>query len=63
MLDRWLSRIQKQTAYNLMMLVYMLESEIFRQISAKLLPKTKMQHYCGDLNLGWAGLQQTVFNY
>jgi len=22
-----------------------------------------MQHYCGDLVLGWAVLQKTVFNY
>jgi len=29
----------------------------------KLLPKTKMLHYCGDLVLGWAVLQKTVFNY
>jgi len=36
------------------MLMYILESKIFRQISAKLLPKTKMQHYCGDLVSGWA---------
>jgi len=43
-----------------MMLVYiMLESEIFRKISAKLLPKTKKQHYCGDLVLGWGVLQKT----
>jgi len=36
-----------------MMLVYRLKSKIFRQISAKLLPKTKMQLYCGELVLGW----------
>jgi len=30
-----------------------LESYIFRQTSAKLLPKTKKQHYCGDLVLEW----------
>jgi len=46
------------------MLVYvMLESSIFRKISEKLLPKTKKQHYCGDIVLGWAVLQKTVFNY
>jgi len=43
--------------------VYMLESQIYRQIFAKLLPKTKIQHYCGDLVLGWVVLQQTDFNY
>jgi len=32
----------------------MLESKIFRQISAKLFPKTKKQHSCGDVVLGWA---------
>jgi len=45
------------------MLVYMLESKILRQISAKLLSKTKRQHSCEDLVLGWAVLQKTVFNY
>jgi len=27
------------------------------------LPRVKQQHYCGDLVLGWAVLQKTVFNY
>jgi len=35
-------------------------NRFFRQISVKLLPKTKIQHYCGDLVLGWAVLQKTV---
>jgi len=30
----------------------MLESQIFKQISAKLLLKIKKQHYCGDFVLG-----------
>jgi len=34
------------------------------QTSAKLLPKTKVQHYCGDLILGWAVFPtDCVFNY
>jgi len=41
----------------------MFENEIFRQISAKLLPKTKKQQYCGDLFLGWGVQQKTVFNH
>jgi len=32
------------------------------QVSAKLLRKTRTQHYCGDLVLGWVVLQKTVFN-
>jgi len=35
----------------------------FGQTSAKFLPKTNKQHYCGDLGLGWAVLQKTVFNH
>ena len=27
------------------------------------LPRVKQQNYCGDLVLGWAVLQKTVFNY
>jgi len=29
-------------------------------MSAKLLPKTKMQQYCEDLVLGWAVLQKAL---
>jgi len=39
-----------------------LESYIFRQISAKFVEEKK-QHYCGDLVFAWAVLQKTVFNH
>jgi len=41
----------------------MLESYIFRQTSAKLLPKTNNNVIVGDFVLGWAVLQKTVFNH
>ena len=44
-----------------MMLVYILESSIFRQISAKLFAEDKKRHYCGDLVLGW-GVYQILFS-
>jgi len=44
-----------------MMLVYILESSIFRQISAKLFAEDKKRHYCGDLVLGW-GVYQRLFS-
>jgi len=29
----------------------------------ELFAEDKQQHYCGDLVLGWAVLQKTVFNH
>jgi len=35
----------------------------FQENLCKTFAEEKKQHYCGDLVLGWAVLQKTVFNY
>jgi len=45
------------------MQVYHVKKLHFQVILCEVFAEDKQQHYCGDLVLGWAVLQNTVFNH